>query len=65
MLDVLLDKYQDEGILPLEDMIVLKAKPFDQIGTQVQIVRQFGGKEGYKQAIKQLQAQLYALDTAA
>ena len=65
VLDVLLDKYQDEGILPLEDMIVLKAKPFDQIGTQVQIVRQFGGKEGYKQAIKQLQAQLYALDTAA
>ena len=51
--------------MPFEDMIVLKTKPFDSIGTQVQIVKEFGGKLGYKQAIKQLQAMLYGFDSAA
>lgn len=65
VLNALLDKYKDEGIKPFEDMIVLKTKPFDSIGTQVQIVKEFGGKLGYKQAIKQLQAMLYGFDSAA
>ena len=60
VLEALLDKYADEGIENLEDTAVLKVPPFDQIGTPVEIVRLFGGKQGFEQAVQGLAQMLYA-----
>jgi type I restriction enzyme R subunit len=59
VLEALLDKYADEGLTNLEDPKVLKVQPFTKIGTAVEIIQAFGGKEQYSQAVKDLEQQLY------
>src|SRR5262249_9067579 len=44
VLQKLLDKYQDEGVIDLNDPKVLHIAPFTQIGTPMQIVKEFGSK---------------------
>lgn len=60
VLDALLDKYADEGIENIEDIKVLNVQPFKQLGTPVEIVKHFGGPQQYKQAVRELEAELYA-----
>lgn len=60
VLEALLDKYADEGIENIEDMTILKIPPLDQLGTPVEIVESFGGKEQYLAALRGLEEQLYA-----
>lgn len=59
VLDALLDKYADEGIENIEDIKVLKVNPFDQFGTPTEIIKLFGGKPQYLQALTQLERALY------
>lgn len=59
VLDALLDKYADEGIVNIEDIKVLKVNPFDQFGTPTEIINLFGSKSQYLQAITQLSQALY------
>jgi len=59
VLEALLDKYADEGLTNLEDPNVLKVQPFDNYGTPVEIVKAFGGKAKYEQAVKELEQDLY------
>jgi len=59
VLDALLDKYADDGIENLENMSVLKVQPFDRIGTPLEIVKLFGGKNNYLAAVRGLESQLY------
>lgn len=60
VLNVLLDKYADAGVEEIESLSVLKLKPLDQLGSPMEIVKQsFGDKEGYKQAISDLEAEIY------
>lgn len=59
VLAALLEKYANQGIAAIEKMDVLKVQPLDDIGTPVEIIKMFGGKEEYQQAIKQLQDALY------
>ncbi len=66
VLEALLDKYADEGITSLETPTVLKLKPFDQIGTPVEIINQvFGGKANYEQAVLELEQELFRRDDSA
>jgi type I restriction enzyme R subunit len=60
VLDALLDKYASEGLAPIEDVSVLRVQPFSDLGTPVQLVAHFGGKEGYEHAVRELEAALYA-----
>ena len=60
VLDALLDKYADEGILSIEDTSVLRVQPLSDIGTPIEIVRLFGDKNGFRQALQELEAELYA-----
>lgn len=60
VLDALLDKYATEGLTPIEDMSVLRVQPFSDLGTPVQLVAHFGGKDGYERAVHELEAALYA-----
>ncbi|EXJ14393.1 EcoAI/FtnUII family type I restriction enzme subunit R [Imhoffiella purpurea] len=59
VLDALLDKYADEGVLNLDDTKVLRIPPFDRLGTPVQLVKAFGGRPGFEQAVHALQSALY------
>ncbi len=59
VLDALLDKYADEGILNLDDANVLRIPPLDSLGTPVELVRAFGGKPGFERAVHDLQSALY------
>ncbi|MFN4923806.1 EcoAI/FtnUII family type I restriction enzme subunit R [Bradyrhizobium sp.] len=59
VLDALLDKYRDEGVLNLDDANVLKVTPFTTMGSVVQLIKAFGGKEEFEQAVHELQDALY------
>lgn len=61
ILDALLTKYADSGLDDLEDVDVLKVDPIKDHGTQVYIVNTiFGGIAKYREAIKDLEAAIYA-----
>ena len=59
VLDALLVKYQDEGVLNLNDTNVLKIAPFSSMGSVMELVRAFGGKRAFEAAIEELQTTLY------
>lgn len=59
VLDALLAKYADEGVLNLDDANVLRIAPFSTIGTPIELIRAFGGKPGFEQAVYDLQSELY------
>lgn len=59
VLESLLEKYTTNGVLQLEDPTILALAPFSQIGNAVKIMRLFGGKAGYDQAIKELESEIY------
>ena len=55
VLDALLAKYADEGVFNLDDITVLRIPPFTQLGTPVQLIEIFGGREGFVEAVHELQ----------
>jgi len=60
VLEALLDKYADEGIANMESMDVLRVNPFDEFGSAYEIVNGiFGGKNQYREALKDLEKELY------
>jgi len=59
VLNALLEKYADEGLAPVEDLGVLRVQPFSDLGTPVELVSHFGGKDGYVAAVRELEAALY------
>ncbi|ATR84848.1 restriction endonuclease [Pseudomonas sp. HLS-6] len=60
VLEALLDKYADTGVEHIEDIKILQLAPFSQIGAPIELVRAFGGKPGYQEAIQALESELYA-----
>jgi type I restriction enzyme R subunit len=63
VLEALLDKYADEGVQNMEDIKILKINPFDQFGSPMQIINEFGKKEDYLNAVSELEEQIYTLRT--
>ena len=59
VLSALLDKYMNEGIQDIENIEILSNDPFRQFGTPMKIAKLFGGKAGYKKAVKELQDEIY------
>jgi type I restriction enzyme, R subunit len=59
VLDALLAKYADEGVLNLDDANVLKIAPFTAMGSVVQLIKAFGGKAGFEKAVHEMQSALY------
>jgi type I restriction enzyme R subunit len=59
ILDILLEKYQTQGIKDIEDISILKLEDFKKIASPTQIVKIFGGKDKYIEAIKELEKELY------
>lgn len=59
VLEALLDKYQDQGVINLDDVWILQIAPFDRMGTVVELLKPFGNRRGFEQAVHQLQSALY------
>ena len=59
VLNGLLDKYADAGIESIEDIKILTLDPFTRLGTAPELIKSFGGKPAYLQAVQELEQQLY------
>ena len=59
VLEALLQKYQDTGVVNLDDPRILQIAPFDTMGTPVQLVRQFGTRADFERAVRDMQSALY------
>lgn len=60
VLEILLDKYADSGVLELEDINILFTPSFEKFGRPQKIVKYFGGMEGYMTAIQGLETAIYS-----
>ena len=56
----LLDKYADDGGLDLENPEIIRLDPLNRLGSPVEIIRAFGGKAAYDEAIRTLTNELYS-----
>lgn len=59
VINSLLDKYTDDGLLTIESTEVLKLDPLNKLGTPIELVKAFGGKPQYSAALKELEQELY------
>lgn len=59
VLNSLLDKYEQEGITSIEQGSILKVKPLNEMGSAVELVRAFGKKKDFDQAVKELENEIY------
>jgi len=59
VLETLLKKYADEGIENIESLNILQVQPFNEIGSPIEIIKLFGGREQYLNAVAELEQELY------
>ena len=59
IINSLLDKYSDEDIENLENPEILRVSPLSNFGRPLEIMKAFGGEEGYRQVIKEIKERLY------
>lgn len=59
VLEALLEKYMDEGVSELENLLVLNLDPFRRMGTPAKLVKEFGGREQYLKTIRELEKEIY------
>ena len=60
VLDALLAKYADEGVLNLEDTEILRIPPLSGLGMPAQLIKAFGGRNGFVEAVHEMQSALYS-----
>jgi len=60
VLGALLDKYADEGVGPIEETQILSIAPINQLGTPIELIRAFGGKDKYQLALAELEQAIYS-----
>jgi type I restriction enzyme R subunit len=54
-----LQKYQDQGVINLDDPRLLQVQPFDSMGTPVELIKQFGTRSDFERAVHELQSAIY------
>ena len=64
VLEALLDKYMNTGIYEIESTDILRLDPLKRFGAPSKIVKLFGGKDGYLQAIREFEKALYGEEIA-
>lgn len=60
ILGTLMDKYANEGLKEIEETKVLQLQEFQQFGSPMKIVKAFGGKAAYEQAVKELEDEIFS-----
>ncbi|MEE3350695.1 MAG: type I restriction-modification enzyme R subunit C-terminal domain-containing protein, partial [Candidatus Gastranaerophilaceae bacterium] len=64
ILNAIIDKFADDGIMEIESREILKFQPFDSFGTPFEIIKEFGGKDKYEEAIRELERELFSDEVA-
>lgn len=59
VLEALLQKYQDQGVIDLADPRVLQIPPFDAMGTPFELIKQFGTRADFMFAVHELESAIY------
>lgn len=59
VLDALLTKYADDGVFSLDRTEVLRVPPINSLGTPVELVKAFGGKDEFRLAVLAMSEALY------
>lgn len=59
VIEALLNKYANDGIGEIEDTKVLQLTEFAKIGSPMKIVKAFGGKKAYLEAVMELENEIY------
>lgn len=59
VLEALLQKYQDEGVINLDDPRILTIPPLSSMGTVTQLITEFGSRAGFESAVHELQNAIY------
>ena len=59
VINSLLDKYTNDGLLTIESNEVLKLDPLNKLGTPIELVKAFGGKAQYNVALNELEKEIY------
>ncbi|MGL6167201.1 MAG: type I restriction-modification enzyme R subunit C-terminal domain-containing protein, partial [Fusobacteriaceae bacterium] len=59
ILEILLERYADEGIKVFEGFDALKLPRFEKYGTTPKILKNFGGKENYLNIMKDISHEIY------
>jgi type I restriction enzyme R subunit len=59
VLEALLDKYADQGVENIDEIGILKVPPVSHLGTAIELVNAFGGKDKFTQAVRELEDELY------
>jgi type I restriction enzyme, R subunit len=65
VIEALIDKYADEGVATIESMDVLRVPPITHLGSPVELIRSFGGRDQYLAALHLLEQELYATGASA
>ena len=60
VIEALLDKYSDQGISNIEDIDIIRVNPFTEMGTPMEIIKSFGGRDEYLKAVREIETALYA-----
>ena len=62
VINKLLEKYENDGINDINDVKILRLPEFKEFGSQLEIIKkEFGGKQKYEMAIKELVHELYTI----
>lgn len=60
VLEKLLERYMNEGVNNLEDTKILELDDFKEFGSPLKIVKLFGNKKKYIEAVRELEKEIYA-----
>ena len=61
VLNSLLDKYENEGITSIEKGSILTVQPLSELGSPVELVKAFGKKADFDNALKELENEIYKI----
>jgi type I restriction enzyme R subunit len=59
VINSLLDKYANDGLLTIENAEVLRWDPLNKLGTPIELIKAFGGKAQYEIALNELEKEIY------
>jgi type I restriction enzyme R subunit len=63
VMEKLLDVYARTSVTNIESVDVLRTDPFKQDGGQVKIIKAFGGKNNYQEAVRDMEAFIYPIES--
>lgn len=61
IIEQLMDKYAETGMLDIEDSKILSISPFTGFGSRTKIMKYFGGLNGYRAMLVDLARELYSI----